>query len=162
MHYSHSLVGWLGFGNVALDREHLFTAVPVVSLLLSIPFLATYLTHQLARQFDRELPDYLTIIYAYLPITLGFNLAYYIPAAIAEAGDILPVIARSFGFSGTGLPSLIWSMDVAAFVQGIVLLAVPGLSIYPLFKIPRRLLVSILPHCLLMVGFTVVLFGLIF
>ena len=45
------------------------------------------------------MPDYLTVVYAYLPFTLAANLAHYIPAAIIEVGQILPVIARTFSLS---------------------------------------------------------------
>lgn len=38
---------------------------------------------------------------------------------MTEAGKILPVLARTLGFSGVGLPILTWSADVAAFMQGV-------------------------------------------
>ena len=162
MHYSHSLLSWFGFGDVALDSDHLLTAVPLITMLLSIPFVTTYLTHQLVRKFDGEMPDYLSVIYAYLPMTLALNLAYYIPAAITEAGKILPVVGRTFGYSGVGLPWLTWSVDVADFLQGFTLLSAPVLSIYPLLKITQRPFLSILPHLLLMAGLSIIFFRLIF
>ncbi len=162
MHYSYRILGWFGFGDILLDSEHLLTAIPVVTLLLITPFVATYFTHQIAKIIDQEMPDYLTVIYAYLPMTLGANLAYYIPSAITEAGKIMPVIARTFGYSGAGLPTLTWSMDVAAFLQGVTLLSILIFSIYPLVKITKCPLVSNLPHIFLMVGFIVVFFQLMF
>jgi transcriptional regulator with AAA-type ATPase domain/NAD-dependent dihydropyrimidine dehydrogenase PreA subunit len=161
MHYSHRILTWFGFGDILLDSEHLLTAIPVVTILLSIPFIATYFTHQIARIIDNKMPDYLTVIYAYLPMTLGANLAYYIPSAITEAGKILPVFARSFGYSGAGLPTLTWSMDVAAFLQGVTLLSILIFSIYPLVKITKRPLLSNLPHIFLMIGFILVFFQVI-
>ncbi len=160
MHYSHRILGWLGLGNIPLDSEHLLTALPVVTLLLLIPFVATYLTHQVARLFDRDMPDYLKVIYAYLPMVLAANLAYYVPAGITEAGQILPVIARTFGYSGANLPTLTWSMDVASFLQGVTLLSILLFSIYPLLKITQRPFWNNLPHLVLMAGFTVVFFEL--
>lgn len=162
MHYSHRLLAWFGFREIHLDSEHLLIAIPVVTLLLSIPFITTYFAHQIARMIDREMPDYLTVVYAYLPLTLAANLAYYIPSAITEAGKILPVIARTFGYSGAGLPTLTWSMDVAAFLQGVTLLFIPIFSIYPLIKITKRPLLSNLPHIFLTTGLIVVFFRLMF
>lgn len=95
-------------------------------------------------------------------MTLGANLAYYIPSAITEAGKILPVFARSFGYSGAGLPTLTWSMDVAAFLQCVTLLSILIFSIYPLVKITKRPPLSNLPHIFLMIGFIVVFFQVMF
>lgn len=105
-----------------------------------------------------ELPDYRTVIYAYLPFTLTANLAHYIPAAVTEAGQILPVIARTFGYSGQGLPTLTWSPDVAAFLQGLTLLSALLFSVYPLLRITQRPWMSALPHLMLMSGLTYVCF----
>jgi polyferredoxin/CRP-like cAMP-binding protein len=162
MHYSHKILSWFGWGDLAINSENLLISLPVVAILLSIPFIATYLTHQLSRLLDSEMPDYLKVIYAYLPMVLGINLAYYIPAAITEAGEILPIIARSFGFSGEGLPTLTWSIDVAIFLQGATLLSILVFSLFPLIKITQRPLLSNLPHIGLMSGFILVCFQLMF
>ncbi|PAX52086.1 sigma 54-interacting transcriptional regulator [Brunnivagina elsteri] len=162
MHYSHRILGWFSFDNIPLNSEHLLTAIPVVTILLTIPFVSTYFTHKIARIIDQEMPDYLTVIYAYLPMTLAANLAYYIPSAITEAGKIIPVIARTIGYSGAGLLTLTWSMDVANFLQGVTLLSILIFSIYPLVKITKRPFLSNLPHILLMFGFIVVFFQLMF
>lgn len=162
LHYSDKLLTGLGLGQISLDSEHFLAALPIVTLLLSIPLAATYLIHAIARFFDRQMPDYLTIIYAYLPLTLAVNLAYYVPAAISEAGSILPVIARTFGYTGANLPTLTWSLDVAAFLQGITLLSALVFSVYPLFKISQRPFLSNLPHLFLMSGFTAIFFQLMF
>ena len=90
MHHDHQILGWLGLGDLAIDADHLRISAPIVTLLLSIPAALTYLTHAIARLFDREMPDYLTVVYAYLPFTLAANLAHYIPVAITEAGRISP------------------------------------------------------------------------
>jgi hypothetical protein len=104
----------------------------------------------------------LTIVYAYLPLTLAANLAHYIPAAVTEAGQMLPVLARSFGFSGIGFPTLTWSMDVAQFFQGATLLSALIFSPYPLFRITQTSLLSLsnLPYLILLVGFTGICFQL--
>ncbi|MGB7415657.1 MAG: cyclic nucleotide-binding domain-containing protein, partial [Thermosynechococcaceae cyanobacterium] len=106
MHHDHQILDWFGWGNLPVDADHLLLGSAIASLLLSIPAILTVLTHAIARLFDRELPDYQTVIYAYLPLTLAANLAHYTPAAMTEAGQILPVIARTFGYSGIGLPTL--------------------------------------------------------
>lgn len=162
LHYSDRVLAWFGFGEISLDSEHFLSALPIVTLLLGIPFAATYLIHAIARLFDRQMPDYLTVVYAYLPLTLAANLAYYVPAAVTEAGTVLPVIARTFGYSGAGLPTLTWSLDVAEFVQGVTLLSALIFSVYPLFKIGQRPFLSNLPHLLLMTGFTAIFFQLMF
>ncbi|MBD2180011.1 sigma 54-interacting transcriptional regulator [Planktothrix sp. FACHB-1355] len=169
MHHSHTILSWLGFEDVPVDADRLLTSLPIALGLLSIPAILTYATHTIARFCDRSQPDYLTIIYAYLPFALAANLAYYVPAAITEAGQILPVFARSFGYSGAGLPTLTWSLDVAQFLQGVTLLSAMVFSPYPLLRITKRgdgvpimrSLLSNLPHLLLMAGLTIFLFQLI-
>lgn len=160
MHHAPKILGWVGLGAITLDADHLLTSVPIALGLLSIPALLTYGTHRLARLIDPQQPDYLTVIYAYLPFALAANLAHYIPAAITEAGQILPVLARSLGFSGVGLPTLTWGLEVAQFLQGVTLLSVLVFSPYPLLRITHRSGVSNLPHLLLMVGLTIFCFRL--
>ncbi|MBR8827368.1 MAG: sigma 54-interacting transcriptional regulator [Gomphosphaeria aponina SAG 52.96 = DSM 107014] len=161
VHYSSSLFNWLKLKDVHLDSQHLLTAIPVIAMLLSIPFFATYLTHQVSRKIDREMPDYLTVIYVYLPMTLMLNLVYYLPSAVVEAGNILPIIANNFGYSGVGLPVFAWSMDVAVFLQEILLLSAIPLSISLLFKITNRPFLSNLPHSLLITGLPLIFLQLI-
>ncbi|WP_199331139.1 MULTISPECIES: cyclic nucleotide-binding domain-containing protein [unclassified Calothrix] len=162
MHNGQKILGWLGFGDISLDSEHLLISLPIVLALLSIPAILTYSTHAIARFFDKQQPDYLTVIYAYLPLTLAANLAHYIPAAVTEAGQILPVLAKTLGYSGAGLPSLTWSLDVAQFLQGITLISAMVFSPYPLLRITKRSLLQNLPHFLLMLGFTAFFFNLMF
>jgi polyferredoxin/CRP-like cAMP-binding protein len=160
MHHADKILGKVGLGDLPVDSEHLLISLPISILLLSIPAVLTYLTHAIARLFDGSLPSYQTVIYAYLPFTLAANLAHYIPAAITEAGEILPVLARSLGDSGAGLPTLTWSPDVAAFLQGVTLLSALVFSPYPLMRITQRSWLSNLPHLLLLLGFTVLCFWL--
>ncbi|OLP20491.1 RNA polymerase subunit sigma-54 [Leptolyngbya sp. 'hensonii'] len=160
MHHTERILGWLGFHNIPIDANHLLTSTPIVLALLSIPAALTYLTHTIARFLDPKQPVYLTVIYAYLPFTLAANLTHYVPAGVMEAGQILPVLARTLGFSGAGLPALTWSADVAAFLQGVTLLSALVFSIYPLLRITKRPLLSNLPHLILMLGFTIFFFKL--
>jgi len=160
MHHAQRILGWLGFHDIPIDADHLLTSTPITLALLSIPAVLTCGTHAIARLLDPEQPTYLTVIYAYLPFTLAANLAHYIPAAVTEAGQILPVLARTLGFSGTGLPTLTLSADVAAFLQGVTLLFALIFSVYPLLRITQRTLLSNLPHLILMVGFTIFFFKL--
>lgn len=168
MHHSQTILTELGWENIPLDSEHLLISLPIVLVLLSIPAILTYTTHRLARFWDQEQPDYLTIIYAYLPFALAANLAHYVPSFMTEAGQILPVFARSLGYSGEGLPTLTWSLQVAQFLQGVTLLSVMVFSLYPLLRITKRnesetlvqKLLRNLPHLSLMTGFTVLLFQL--
>ncbi|MEH1866312.1 MAG: cyclic nucleotide-binding domain-containing protein [Nostoc sp.] len=161
MHHAQRILGWLGLDDIPLDADHLLTSTPIALVLLSIPAVLTYLTHAIARRLDPQQPTYLTVIYAYLPFTLAANLAHYIPAAVTEAGQILPVLARTLGFSGASLPTLTWSSDVAAFLQGVTLLSALIFSVYPLLRITKRPLISNLPHLLLIAGLTVMSFLLI-
>jgi NAD-dependent dihydropyrimidine dehydrogenase PreA subunit len=160
MHHDRQILTGLGWGQVPVDADHLAVSLPIVVGLLGLPALLTYGAHQLARWGDRQMPDYLTVVYAYLPFTLAANLAHYIPAAMTEAGQILPVIARTLGFSGAGLPTLTWSPEVAAFLQGVTLLSGLGFSLYPLLRITRRPWWHSWPHLLLLLGFTVLGFQL--
>jgi polyferredoxin len=156
MHHAHTILGWLGLGSLPVDADHLLISIPIALALLSIPAVLTYITHAIARFLDPQQPDYLTVVYAYLPFTLAANLVHYIPAAITEAGQILSVAARTLGVSGVDLPTLTWSLDVAQFLQGITLLSALVFSPYPLLRITQRSWISNLPHLLLLVGFTVV------
>lgn len=166
MHHSQTILNWLRWENLPVDAEHLLTSLPIALALLSIPAILTYITHAIARFFDAEQPNYLTIIYAYLPFALAANLAHYIPAAITEAGQILPIFARSFGYNGAGLLTLTWSLDVAQFLQGVTLLSAMVFSSYPLLRITKpgkkvtaiQRFISNLPHFLLMAGLTILLF----
>ncbi|BAZ02810.1 nitrogen assimilation regulatory protein [Tolypothrix tenuis PCC 7101] len=160
MHHTQTILGWLGWGGIPIDADHLLMSIPIALVFLAIPAILTYLTHAIARFFDPEQPHYLTIIYAYLPFTLAANLAHYIPAAMMEAGQILLVVARTLGFSGASLPTLTWSWDVAQFLQGVTLLSAMIFSPYPLLRITQRPIFKNLPHLLLMLGFTAFLFRL--
>lgn len=161
MHHAQRILGWLGFHDIPIDANHLLTSTSIVLALLSIPAVLTYLTHAIARFLDPKQPAYLTVIYAYLPFTLAANLTHYVPAGVMEAGRILPVLARTLGFSGAGLPTLTWSVDVATFLQGVTLLSALVFSVYPLLRITKRPLFSNLPHLLLMAGLTAISFWLI-
>ncbi|MDJ1171871.1 cyclic nucleotide-binding domain-containing protein [Roseofilum sp. BLCC_M154] len=161
MHSGDKVLGFFGLDVALITGQPWFMALPVVLVLLSIPWILTYGVHAIARFFDRDMPPYLVTIYAYLPMTLGANLAHYIPAAMTEAGQLLPVTARTFGFSGASWPVLTWSGDVAAFLQGVTLLAAIAFSIYPLFKITQRPLWSNLPHLFLMAALTFIFFQLL-
>lgn len=99
------LLGELGFHDIPINADHLLTSTPIALALLSIPAVLIYGTYAIARLFDPEQPTYLTVIYAYLPFTLAANLAHYILAAVTETGRILPVLAQTLGFRGTGLPT---------------------------------------------------------
>lgn len=160
MHHSATLLAWLGLDHVPVDADHWLTSIPIALTLLSIPAIVTYTTHAIARWLDPKQPDYLTVIYAYLPFALAANLAHYVPAAITEAGQVLPVLARTLGWSGVGLPTLTWSLDVAQFLQGVTLLSAMVFSPYPLLRITKRSLWSNLPHLLLMAGLTIFFFQL--
>jgi len=160
MHHAQTILGWLGLGALPLDADHLLMSVPIALALLSIPAGLTYATHAIARLLDSKQPNYLTIIYAYLPLALAANLAHYIPAAITEAGQILPVTAKTFGFSGSSLPTLVWSFDVAQFLQGVTLLSALVFSPYPLLRITQRPVWNNIPHLFLMLGLTVFFFQL--
>ena len=94
-------------------------------------------------------------------MVLAGNLAYYFPSAMTEAGRLLPVVARTFGFSGDGWLTLTWSLDVAQFLQGVTLLSILTFSIFPLLKITRRPWIKNLPHIILMMGFVAVWFVLL-
>ncbi len=160
MHHDRLILSWVGLSQLPVDADHLLIGMPIVAIFLSIPAGLTYGVHAIARLLDRQMPNYLTVVYAYLPLTLAANLAHYLPAAITEAGKILPVIARTLGFSGQGLPTLTWSPDVAAFLQGVVLLSGIAFSIYPLLRITKRSLLGNAPHLLLMVSLVILYFQL--
>jgi polyferredoxin/CRP-like cAMP-binding protein len=151
MHQSQTILQRLGWA-MPLDAVHLGTSLPIVLGLLSIPALLIGSTHQLSRWLDPQQPGLLSIIYAYLPLTLAANLAHYVPAAITEAGQALPVLARTLGYGGDRLPVLVWSLDVAVFLQEITLLSAVAFSLYPLLRITQRPILNNLPHLALIVS----------
>jgi polyferredoxin/CRP-like cAMP-binding protein len=153
MHHSDTILGWVGQGHILIDADHFKLALPIVSALLSLPALLIVAVDGITRFYDPNRPPLLRIIYAYLPLTLAVNLAHYIPAAMTEAGQILPVIARTFGQSGVGWPTLTWGGEVASFLQGITLLSALAFGIYPLQRITQRSLLANIPHLVLMTGF---------
>lgn len=160
MHHAPSILRIWGFSS-ALDASHWIVSLPICLLFLSIPALLTYIAHTISRYIDPEQPGYRTAVYAYLPFTLAVNLVHYIPSAILDAGQILPIAARSLGFSGEYLPTLTWSTDVAEFLQGITLLSALVFSVYPLFRITQRPWTSNLPHLALFILLTIACFYLI-
>jgi polyferredoxin len=160
LHNSQAFLSWFGFGYLPVDFEHFLVAVPTAIALLSLPAITIYVTHKISQLLDPQLPDYVTMAYVYLPMTLAANLAYYLPSLITESGKILPIFAQNIGFQGLSLPSLTWSMEVAHFVQGASLLAIVPLSIFILVKISQRPLLSNLPHLGLMIGFVGLFFRL--
>jgi hypothetical protein len=161
MHHDQQILSAVGLGPLLLDSDHLRMGVPVVVVLLGLPAALTYGVHAIARLIDPKMPDYLTVVYAYLPFALAANLADYIPAALTEAGKILPVTARTFGYSGVGLPTLTWGLEVAGFLQGVTLLSAWAFSLYPLLRITSRPWWSILPHIGLMTALTALYFYLL-
>ncbi|MDB9493971.1 cyclic nucleotide-binding domain-containing protein [Spirulina major CS-329] len=161
MHHSDRILTTLGFPGLHLSSEHLALSLPITLAILAIPTVAIALTHAIARRLDPVLPNTQTILYAYLPLTLAANLAHYIPAGLMEAGQILPVLARTLGYSGAGWPSVTWSSDVAAFLQGVTLILGVVFSLYPLYRISGRSHLSTLPHILLIVSFTAAYFWLL-
>lgn len=143
-----------------VDADHLLPSIAIALTLLSIPTLLIYLTHRIVRSFDPQQPEFVQVIYAYLPLTLAANLAHYVPSAITEAGQLLPVLAKTLGYSGENLFSLTWSLDVAQFLQGVTLLSALVFSVYPLLRITGRSLLSNLPHLGLMFGLIFLFFQL--
>jgi transcriptional regulator with AAA-type ATPase domain len=154
MHHGQQILADLGLPPWPLDADHLLTSAPLALALLSLPALALALVHGVSRWIDPQQPDYVTVAYAYLPFTLALNLAHYIPAATTEAGQILVVIARSMGHPNLPLPTLTWSPDVAAFLQGVTILSALVFSLYPLRRITQRPWWANLPHVGLMVSLT--------
>jgi hypothetical protein len=152
MHHSDRVLAALGVPDLPVDAQHFWSSAGIALALLSLPAAATALAHALARGLDPLQPSYRTAVYAYLPLTLALNLAHYVPAAVTEAGEILPVLARTLGCSGAGWPALTWSPDVAAFLQGVTVLAGLLFSVYPLLRITGRPLASNAPHLGVMAG----------
>jgi len=159
MHNSSKILGWFGLADLAIDSQHLSFALPISLILLSLPAIATYLTHKISERLDPQMPDYVTIIYAYLPMALVANLIYYLHPFMTESGKIFQIIAENLGLH-TIVPTFTWGIEVANFVQGMTILSVIPLSIFPLLKISQRPLLGNLPHIVLMIGL-VGLFGIL-
>jgi len=158
MHHAQDILQFIGLNDIPIDSDHWLISVPIVLALLSIPAVLTYLIHALTRLCDPRQPPYVSVIYAYLPFTLAANLAHYIPSAITEAGQILPVFAKTLGYSGASLPTLTWSHEVASFLQGVTLISALIFSPYPLLRITNCSWLSNAFHLILLVGLTVICF----
>ena len=154
LHNSQRFLSWFGLGNFPLDAQHLGMATPLAIALLSLPGLGIYLTHRFSRWLDPQLPDFVTMAYVYLPMTLAANFAYYVPSLITESGQIFPLLAHHLGLSSLTIPHLTWSMEVATFLQGSTLLSIVPLSIFVLMKVSQRSLWRNLPHLSFMISLT--------
>jgi polyferredoxin len=154
LHYSELILGWFNLEYIRLDSEHLLSAIPLAILFLSIPFILTYSVHKIASLLSDKVEDYKKVIYAYLYMTLSVTVAYHFPSAVTEAGYVLPVFARTFGYNGVSLPILAWSEEVATFLQDSVLIVGLLTSIYFLFKITKTNFLKHYPHLFLMISFT--------
>ncbi len=61
---------------------------------------------------------FIALVYGYLPLILGGNLAHYLRLGLNEGGRILPVTFATFGLNGEQLPILVAHPAVIAFLQG--------------------------------------------
>ncbi|MEO0354652.1 MAG: sigma 54-interacting transcriptional regulator [Cyanobacteria bacterium P01_A01_bin.3] len=120
---------------------HATVSVAVLSLPFAVASLA-YGVMAIARHIRKrdtyKLKPFRVLAYGYLPLVLGGNLAHYLKLGLTEAGQLLPVSAKTFGLLDSGLPTVAAHPSVIGFLQGTTLLACALLSIALLQKIARQ------------------------
>jgi hypothetical protein len=88
------------------------------------------------------------LVYGYLPLVLGGNLAHYLNMWLEESGRILPVTLATFGLDAANfnLPVFVAHPAVIAFLQGVTLIVAVVLSWALTQKISRQSLRQLLPQ----------------
>eukprot|EP00435_Cladocopium_sp_Y103_P073655 s200_g44.t1 len=131
----------------------------IAFLALLFPGLLVYAADQLVRQLctlfapERRPPnEFLQLAYSYLPLTWLASLAHYLQLGLVEAGQVLPVAARTgayfvsqLGFASTAswltedvvskLPSVSFAPEVVAFLQSVTLILAAVFSLQKLNKL---------------------------
>ncbi len=95
---------------------------------------------------------FLEVVYGYLPLVLGGNLAHHLQTGLAEAGRLLPVAWATVGLDGTALPVIVAHPAVIAFLQGTTLLLAMLLTFVLTQKIAHQSVRLLLPHHIATVG----------
>lgn len=90
--------------------------------------------------------SFVELVYGYLPLVLGANLAHYLRLGLGEAGRILPVSLATFGLGSEGLPVLVAHPAAIAFLQGMILILSVLLTVVLTQKIARQPLRFLLPQ----------------
>jgi hypothetical protein len=90
---------------------------------------------------------FLELSYGFLPLVWAGTLAHYEELFMVEAGRILPVAAKTFGFEAPWLPTLVAHPAVVAFAQGVTLLFGTAASLGLLRRVARQPWKTIAPHC---------------
>ncbi|MGK7907634.1 MAG: cyclic nucleotide-binding domain-containing protein [Synechococcus sp.] len=93
-----------------------------------------------------KLKPFATLAYGYLPLVLGGNLAHYLDLGLVEAGQLLPVTAKTFGAYQNNLPEFVAHPAVVDFLQGTTLIICGVLSVVLLQKIARQPVRVLLPQ----------------
>ena len=93
-----------------------------------------------------KLKPFATLAYGYLPLVLGGNLAHYLDLGLVEAGQLLPVTAKTFGAYENNLPEFVAHPAVVDFLQGTTLIICGVLSVVLLQKIARQPVRVLLPQ----------------
>ncbi|MGK7910157.1 MAG: sigma 54-interacting transcriptional regulator [Synechococcus sp.] len=134
---------WHQPASTYLDQFWPHAAISVA--VLGIPFAVASLaygvmaiTRRIRKSSKYKLKPFRVLAYGYLPVVLGGNLAHYLKLGLTEAGQLLPVSAKTFGLLGTGLPTVTAHPAVIGFLQGTTLLVCGVLSVSLLQKIARQ------------------------
>lgn len=111
---------------------------------LAYPGLLAVMAHTLSRVIDADAPSrvpkttspvapFVKEAYAYVPLCWLGLLAHFLELGMLEAGQVLNVASRTFGFdalaSNGALPAIVADAHVVAFCQGACLLAGTGWSL---------------------------------
>jgi transcriptional regulator with AAA-type ATPase domain/NAD-dependent dihydropyrimidine dehydrogenase PreA subunit len=162
LHYlpqlSSGLHDWLGW---SLSLEQVGVHASLSGLALLIPAVIVLLAHQAMRLSRLKTRPFIELVYGYLPLVLGANLAYYLNLGLTEAGQILPVTLATFGYSQIAAPVVVAHPAVIAFLQGVTLVAAAFFSLVLTQKIARQPVLNLLPQHLATVGLTVLLWKII-
>ena len=134
---------------------HLGLSLAALIIPAGVPLLAyggIHLLHWLGNYIDEVKSHnpkprrFIELVYGYLPLVLGANLAHYLQLGLGEAGRILPVSLATFGLNGEGLPVLVAHPAVIEFLQGTTLIVSVLLTVILTQKIARQQMRSLLPQ----------------
>ena len=123
--------------------------------ILAIAGVVPIAIHGLYRISQPQPKTFVELAYGYLPLTLGATLAHYLRLGLTEAGQILPVTAKTFHQQLSTLP--VWTADpaVIAFLQGVTLLFAGVCSLLLLKKIAGQPWRGLWPHGFSIFGLSV-------
>ncbi|AUC61421.1 Transcriptional regulatory protein tyrR [Cyanobacterium sp. HL-69] len=136
--------------NLGLDLDnfwiHGLSAIALITIPVIVPLIAHGVIRLVCKLNQTQSRSFIELAYGYLPLVLTVSLAYYLQMGLGEAGQVLPLIATTFGLDGSGLPVWVAHPAVIAFLQGVSIIFGVLLTIILSQKIARQSFKLLLPQ----------------